>query len=643
MYFKEFVLSLIGAASALRQNLVIPIVLRSLAGSIPFLNNNPAFIANPDFLATLDTGEHHSVKSYELSWWSGRKRRNLNTVEILNASTLEKCLTHFRDQKSNPITSIHLPAGANAGIHARDRLESSSGTGAGFAESSSSAGAGCVNPSPPLLDSPPVGAGVSCRKCFRYRQLLSDVLQEIIKYQSFASGMATSSENLLNLGIRKASTFNLLHEAAIMKESADLAPPAQLSERQNIIKVHQNATLELNRLKDLPASSYKWTWGESLTEDDVLDLRRTGIRPGPLPHSGYDISLAEGRLGGQESPNPSKDFSSMEREDPADENVIPPTAHLFPKYFSQIDHRHVYDPFRLSVPDSPNTALGSSTGVDIVQKKIPESTEDDILDLVENWNDDENSDESPAAHISPVSKFHPAAHNSPAPEASPALEASPAPHSSPAHFSTATNTYLAPQATPAHSSPAPQSHPAPALGLPPLAPVIPAPGLETVDPDPLDITALWFQDEIDQEHSGDELILPSYSPVSGGMSGVTSAEAFQVLAEWNDSEQGAASDAEDNPLTLVEQWDESENNITPPVQAEDDPLNLVEQWDDSETNVTHSERADDDPLNLIEQWDGSDIPVNDVTPPERAQLDWSYGPEHFSFLNDEMFEYDDDE
>ena len=77
-----------------------------------------------------------------------------------------------------------------------------------------------------------------------------------------------------------------------------------------------------------------------------------------------------------------------------------------------------------------------------------------------------------------------------------------------------------------------------------------------------------------------------------------------------------------------------------------DPLNLVEQWDKSEnlvTNITHSEWADDDPLNLIEQWDGSEIPVNDVTPPERAQLDWSYGPEHFSFLNNEMFEYNDDE
>ena len=112
------------------------------------------------------------------------------------------------------------------------------------------------------------------------------------------------------------------------------------------------------------------------------------------------------------SPNPSKDFSSMEREDPADENIIPPTAHLFPKYFSQIDHQHVYDPFRLSVPDSPNTTLGSSTGVDIVQKKIPESTEDDILDLVENWND-ENSDESPAAHSPPAPEAFPASHLSP--------------------------------------------------------------------------------------------------------------------------------------------------------------------------------------------------------------------------------------
>ena len=86
-------------------------------------------------------------------------------------------------------------------------------------------------------------------------------------------------------------------------------------------------------------------------------------------------------------------------------------------------------------------------------------------------------------------------------------------------------------------------------------------GLEDV----LDLANLWT-DEIEEEHSGDELAAPSYAyEVSGG----------------------------------------------PDVSG---GLDIADQWSDSE-----------DP--------GSE--------PAQSHSDWSYGPQHFNFLRDDMFEYDE--
>jgi hypothetical protein len=51
----------------------------------------------------------------------------------------------------------------------------------------------------------------------------------------------------------------------------------------------------------LPLSSHKWTWGEILSEGDVLALRRSGTRPQKAAHSWYDLSLKDGKLLGDDS------------------------------------------------------------------------------------------------------------------------------------------------------------------------------------------------------------------------------------------------------------------------------------------------------------------------------------------------------
>ena len=96
-----------------------------------------------------------------------------------------------------------------------------------------------------------VPVGPSCCSSTKYCELLTDVLQDINKFQSYASTMSTASENLLNIGIHRASTFNMLHEAAILKETTGTLSLKGKSAEQ-ILSVMKNTSLELNQLKELP-------------------------------------------------------------------------------------------------------------------------------------------------------------------------------------------------------------------------------------------------------------------------------------------------------------------------------------------------------------------------------------------------------
>ena len=359
--FKEFVLSLIGIASALGQQLTIPIVIRTLADSLAFVQDeNLPFHPDSQFLDTLDAGNHELVPSYKLQWWTGRKPKDLGKVEILGASTVRACLSHFRDQK---LKATVLPAGAGAGSTSSPAGSTSLPAGS----TSLPAGSTSLHAGSTLLP----GAG-QCQSCNKYRQLLSDVLQDILKFESYASLMSTSSENLLNIGIRKASIFNQLHEAAILKESDSVPPPAKATKAHHIAETQRRASSELKRLEDLPASSYKWTWGETLTKEEVLKLRRIGTRPGKVPHSGYDISLAEGQMKGKDSSGPSALNSSLGKHEelPAEATIsIPSTNFQHPHFYkSNPDHRLVYNPFRVSEPASHNSAPHNSSALDIADK-----------------------------------------------------------------------------------------------------------------------------------------------------------------------------------------------------------------------------------------------------------------------------------
>ena len=77
-----------------------------------------------------------------------------------------------------------------------------------------------------------------CQTCMKYRQLLSDVLLDTLKFCDTISSMSSSSSNFLNLSIRKASAFNLLYEAVVLKETAGVAPPVKHSKSYRIAAVN---------------------------------------------------------------------------------------------------------------------------------------------------------------------------------------------------------------------------------------------------------------------------------------------------------------------------------------------------------------------------------------------------------------------
>ena len=98
------------------------------------------------------------------------------------------------------------------------------------------------------------------------------LLLNIINIHSYVNSMLASSEMQWNIDMHRASTFNQLYEASVLKEMADTSH----SMAGTPIGIEQTALNELDGLKILPESSYKWTWGESLTKADVVALRRPG-------------------------------------------------------------------------------------------------------------------------------------------------------------------------------------------------------------------------------------------------------------------------------------------------------------------------------------------------------------------------------
>jgi len=542
--------------------LVVPIVIRSLAGRYTF-DGGDVLPIDSSILACLDAGQHQQVNSFALPWWSGRKPRDVNTVEIFSASTLRKCLDHHREQIS---ISKNLPAGAGAG---RILASEADGSGTTGAKGKQKVGAGT-----PISKN----ARSGCDRCANYRQLLSDVLQDVLKFQKYASGMSTSSENLLNIGIRRGSTFNLLHQAAILKETAGISPPAKAETAELILSVNRTASSELKRLLKLQPSSYKWTWGETLTEDEVLQLCRIGTRPGRTPHSGYDICLAEGKQAGEYSEYSEGLGESLigQYEDlPAD--VIPSTDHHFPQHFQRPDPL-IYNPF----PISPNMP---------VQPRF--------------------SDAGEASFSSPVQA---------------STQAPAQPPGSPSPFDLAKDWGSGSDSVPQPGSPSPFDL---AKDWGSGSDSVPGSG------------SVAGSDSMGESGDRSERVLEQVMPVVTALANEwhddDASDVFQLADQWNDEEDlvpesiYSVENEETDALSLANLWnaeeevDELDEDLTTPSYACEVPAAI-------------SDPVLSDVYQIAEGCAAEELPDESQPQPE-----WSYGPQHFNFLNDDMFASENEE
>ena len=101
-------------------------------------------------------------------------------------------------------------------------------------------------------------------------------------------------------------------------------------------------------------------------------------------------------------------------------------------------------------------------------------------------------------------------------------------------------------------------------------------------------------------------------------------------------------------LQLADQWEE--NDVSGEEPSGDKPVGpqqallLADQWDDNEASIVHVFHPETlAALLLAEDWTDNDDSRNEVPLPAITHLDWSYGPEHFAFLQDNMFDYSSDE
>jgi hypothetical protein len=286
------VLSYVGVATSIGQVVEVPLIVRSLAESIATLQEDQLPVGfDYDFMLSLDAdlsvqdSRCRLVENYHNDWWNRRKPRMLEMASVLDSRTMDRCLEkHVVEVFGRPIEDDSWSLGPDM-----PRLGRTFSTKQNTANSSTP-------------DS-------SCRKCEQYRDILSNTLQDILDIRSFSNTIMTSTETEWSLAMRRASTFNLLHEAVVMKERDDESSAAQDP-----------------RLKSLPSSSLKWTWGETLTKEDVLDLGRSGTRPINRIHSGYDISLNDDRPADEDSA-PSMPASVEDQE-----NAMPRVSLDIPDY-----------------------------------------------------------------------------------------------------------------------------------------------------------------------------------------------------------------------------------------------------------------------------------------------------------------------
>ena len=363
-------MSYVGMATATGQVVEVPIVLRSLAASLAQVPRAELPIPfDLGFVAMLEVGTNveqfgRVVKAYEHSWW--KATRSPAEGRYLNAQTLEQCLTRHRAQL---LKSMEGDKVAAMEIHTIAPLQIRSMKGADSSRRADDLGRADA---PGRADSPR-RPNTPCPECEVYRSLAGDLLEELRGIKQFASGVRAAASNDLEVATRRTGGFYQLHEKVNLKEMSSESltvegtglgtRPTRMSRR-----VSQIAADDLERFRDMP-SSHKWTWGEALTEQDILGLQHVSKQ---REHTGYDTSLPLGLLPGEYSathttPSTSAHFSII----PPDPQLPPPPTSL--RYPANLGS------YRINASSNPADSLSARDGsMDAIAAMWPSDGEQSV-------------------------------------------------------------------------------------------------------------------------------------------------------------------------------------------------------------------------------------------------------------------------
>ena len=110
-----------------------------------------------------------------------------------------------------------------------------------------------------------------CTCCHLYRAVALGAHDRLRDLRNLVHACECAEKAERELAVRRAAGFNALFEAAVMKEAA----PAEV-------------------LRSEEKGAQKWTWGVTLSYEDLRTVTRGMDRWFQVPHSGYDMSLMEG-------------------------------------------------------------------------------------------------------------------------------------------------------------------------------------------------------------------------------------------------------------------------------------------------------------------------------------------------------------
>jgi hypothetical protein len=351
----------------------VPIIIRSLADSLGMLSDDhlpieidPSILMMLDIDVTDKANKCRIVQRYEHAWWNERKPRNLELADILDASSVRKCLEFHRNELAlsddRPIIHQSTPSS----MPTNTAIQGSAG-----------------HPISQL-------AKQSCRQCTEYSEILSATLHDLLDTHRFSNTSMTSSETQWNLDMRRASTFYELHEAVVKKETAGTPSAAVLTRGPDAVRyIAERSKVELDRLRALPPTSYKWTWGEQLTEDEILGLGQSNNFSHHLPHSGYKVPLRSGPLEGQDSPIASLPTTPSVLDAVPDKFSAPPDNQLPIHSYFKHHNQLIYDPLGKSAADDAHHlaehSASASEEINVADKWSSASEEKKMTDVADIW------------------------------------------------------------------------------------------------------------------------------------------------------------------------------------------------------------------------------------------------------------------